>query len=415
MEGLIKKLYSLNRVIVGGDDAKALQVISKYLPINIYKIPSGTHCFTWTIPKDWEVNSAELIDSTTGKTILSYKDNPLYLFVGSLPFEGEVDFKELEKHLRYKCLFTKNRNAVPYVYKYYELDWGFCLSRNQFENINKSHKFRVSIKTSYKEGYLKIGEVVLNGIKKDEIIIVAHLDHPYQVNDNLSAVAVAMEIAKEISKRKLNFTIRILFLPETIGSIAYVWNRKKEISRIKAAIVLDVVGNKNRILVQKTFDRENKLNYLADKACKDLLLNYDLKNFRQIMGSDELIFNDPKFAIPAIMISTWPYEEYHTSLDTPDIIDDKTMTNIKDLVLKIIDNLDKDRIPRRKWSGPLMRSKIGWFLGEHLRDTQLELFGYKIDGKKSILEIAKELDMDVDSALNYADALHSKNLISYKE
>jgi aminopeptidase-like protein len=411
MLDIIKRLYPMNRVLVGDDEDKAIKTISEYIPLKVIKIPSGTKCFTWKVPDRWEVRGATLIDQTTGKLVLDYKNNPLHLFVGSLPFEGVVTFDELDKHLRHKCLLSKNRNAVPYAYPYYILDWGFCLSENQYEKLNRKHKYKVSIKTTYKKGFLTIGESVVKGKTKNEILIIAHVDHPYQANDNLSAVAVAIKVAKEIKSQMPNHTVRFLFLPETIGSIVYVWKRMKTLGNVKAVIALDIVGNKNRVLIQRSLDENNYINYLWESSCKSLNLRYKMESFRGQIGSDELIFSDPEFNIPSVMVSTWPYSQYHTHLDKPEIIDEKTLVDIKKLCMKVIRNYDRNFVPIRRWVGPLMRDKIGWFMGKRPEDWHLELFGYKVDGKKSVIEIAKELGMDVDLALDYAHDLKARHLL----
>jgi len=411
MIDIIKKLYPINRVLVGDEEDGAIDIISEFIPLGLIKIPSGTKCFTWKIPDKWEVSAATLVDEVTGRLVADYKNNPLHLFVGSLPFEGIVTFTELDKHLRHKCFFSKNKNAIPYVFPYYNLDWGFCLSENQYKKLNRKHRYKVSIKVAYKKGYLTIGESVIKGKTKKEILVIAHVDHPYQANDNLSAVAVAIKVAQEIKSKKTNHTIRFLFLPETIGSIAYVARRIKNLKNIKAVLVIDILGNKNRILVQKTFDGKHPLNYACESSCRNLKLKHEILEFRELTGSDELIFNDPKINIPAVMITTWPYEEYHTHLDNPSIISKEALENGRRLILKIIRNFDRDFVPRREWVGPLMRGKIDWFLDKRPEDWQLELFGYMIDGKRSVVEIAQELKMDVELALNFAEDLKKRKLL----
>lgn len=412
MLNTIKKLYSMNRAIVSDGVEEAINILAKEIPLKITKIKTGTKCFTWKIPQKWEVEEAKLIDETTGKVVLDYKDNPLHLYVGSLPFEGILDFKELDKHLRHKPARSKNKNAIPYVFKYYELDWGFSLSENQYKRLNKKHKFRVVIKTKYTDGHLVIGESIVKGKTNKEIVVVSHIDHPYQANDNLSGVAVAVQMVKEIKSMKLPHTVRFVFTAETIGSIAYMWTRRKSFANIDFALILDTLGNKNKFIIQRTMNSEDPVNYLCEQACTALGFPYQFAEFRQLVGSDELIFSDPTFGIPAALVTTWPYPQYHTNLDTPDIIDEKTLKKSKELMIKILKNIDRNFVPKRNWIGPLMRSQIGWFLGRLPEDTHLEVFGYKIDGKKTVLDIAKELGMDLDLALDYAEDLKKQGLCS---
>jgi aminopeptidase-like protein len=405
---IIKELFYLNRVLVGDDAELAIKIVSKYIPLKIIKIPSGTKCFTWRIPDKWQIKKATLKDITRNKTIVDIKKNPLNVFVGSLPHDEVVTYKVLDKHL----VFRKDiPHAVPYVYKYYEKDWGFSLSYNQYKKLSKDSKYRVTIDTKYSKGNLIIGEAIIKGRTKKEIVLVAHTDHPYQANDNLSGVAVAISLANKLGKLKLKHTIKILFLPETIGSIAYVWKNQKYMKNVSAMLALDGVGNRGRILIQKSFDNTHFSNYLFETIMNKCKSEYEIVDYRMVSGSDELVYSDPKFNIPSFMVTSLPHREYHTDLDTPEIIDNEKMLQIEDIVLNWIRMYDRNIVTKRRWTGPLMRSQIGWFLGNKLKDRHLEMFTYMLDGKKSVYDIARDLRMDPELAITFAEDLLKKKLL----
>ena len=73
--------------------------------------------------------------------------------------------------------------------------------------------FHVVIKTRFEKKPFMIGEYVIPGKRKEEILWVSDICHPNQVNDSISGAVVAAQLAKELSKGYDGyFTIRFLFL-----------------------------------------------------------------------------------------------------------------------------------------------------------------------------------------------------------
>ena len=76
---LIKKLYPINRSLTGPGNVETLKIIKKIIPnLKIIKFKSGKKIFDWTIPSEWSVKSAYIID-TNGKKIADFKRNNLHL------------------------------------------------------------------------------------------------------------------------------------------------------------------------------------------------------------------------------------------------------------------------------------------------------------------------------------------------
>ena len=102
------------------------------------------------------------------------------------------------------------------------------MSKNQFKKLNKK-KYFVFIKLNFKKGFLEIGEYFKKGKKKKEIFFSTYLCHPSMANDNLSSVAVQTELIRYLKKNypKNNYSYRFVFIPETIGSISYIYKNRK--------------------------------------------------------------------------------------------------------------------------------------------------------------------------------------------
>ena len=98
-------------------------------------MPTGTECFDWRVPEEWEVSKA-YIETPEGERICDFSENNLHLVGYSEPFEGEVELEELEKHLH---TLPDMPNAIPYVTSYYERKWGFCLTHKQKKSLKKAN------------------------------------------------------------------------------------------------------------------------------------------------------------------------------------------------------------------------------------------------------------------------------------
>jgi aminopeptidase-like protein len=117
-------LFPINRSITGNGTLKTLKIIQKQIPkLKIKKIQSGSKVFDWTIPEEWNVKEAYILDKF-GKKIIDFKNNNLHLVSYSIPVNKMIPKKELFK----KFFVFKNRpNAIPYITSYYKKDWGFCI------------------------------------------------------------------------------------------------------------------------------------------------------------------------------------------------------------------------------------------------------------------------------------------------
>lgn len=406
---LIDDLWFLRRDIISDGFDDSLEYISKIIPLKINRIPSGTKCWTWTVPEKWSVNKAYIEDSN-GKKILDLKDHPLHVMSYSLPVDKIVSKEELFKHL-----YTRpdRPKAIPFEFKYYEKDWGFCIQHEKLEKIDKE-KYKVFIDSKFEKGNLKVGDYTIKGKTKKTIILVAHLCHPCQANDDLSGVSVLVALAKELNKKNNYYTYKFLFVPETIGSIAYLSQNEKIVSQIKCGIFLEMVGNDSNFALQLSRQGNTKIDRVARYVMKKNLNNFKQGNFREIVRNDEMVFNGPGINIPTISISRSPYYEYHTSDDSPKILSEKKLEEARGLISEVLDIIDRDYIPKRQFKGPIFLSGYGlwvdWRINRKLNEN-IEKIMLKLEGDRSVFDIAEELNIKFDDVLNYTDRFFIKKLI----
>ena len=148
---------------------------------------------SWRIPPGYKVIKAELKNSE-GKLICSHNKNPMHLWTYSSSFKGIVSYSELKKRI----LFDRKRpEAILFhfrnQFRFWKTSWGFSLNKKQYLMIKKNKDFKVDIKTELYKAPLK--QFVTNKPKKkNNLILVAHLDHFNQLNDGLASAILNNEI-----------------------------------------------------------------------------------------------------------------------------------------------------------------------------------------------------------------------------
>ena len=140
----------------------------------------------------------------------------------SCPINKILSLKELKTHL---YSLKKQPKAIPYVTSYYKKNWGFCLTDKQRQSM-KNKKYHVRINSSLKNGYMTYGEIILKGKSKKEILLSSYICHPSMANNELSGPCLLIYLSDWIKNLKDQYyTYRIIFVPETIGSIYYIYKK----------------------------------------------------------------------------------------------------------------------------------------------------------------------------------------------
>jgi len=406
---LVSDLWPKKRDIVSDGFDESLEYISKIIPLKIYKIPSGKKCWTWIIPEKWTVKGAH-IEDLKGRRLLDLKDHPLHVISYSLPVDKIVDKKELLNHLHTS---EARPSAIPFEFSYYEKKWGFCLQYEKLKDF-KEEKYKVFIDSKFEKSFLKVGECTIKGKTEETIVLVAHLCHPFQANDDLAGVAVLVDIAKELSRKKNYYTYKFLFVPETIGSVAYLSQNEKIFPNFKYGIFLEMLGSSNIHSLQLTRQGNTYLDRVARHVMKKKLKEFKEGAFRRVICNDEMVFNGPGVNVPMISISRYPYPEYHTSDDTPQIVSEERLIESKNLILDILDIFEKDYIPKRKFKGPIFLSGynlwVDWRTNKKLNQN-IEQIMLRLEGDKSVFEIAEEIDADFYEVIDYVNKFLEKGLI----
>ena len=266
----------------------------------------------------------------------------------SKPINKMLNWSELEIHLHKHDILPC---AIPYRTSYYERNWGFCVTHSQYAEI-KAQKGLVSvlIDSELKPGSLSYGEYLIRGKSPKEILISTYFCHPSMANDNLSGVVLTAMLAKHISKLKgLKWSYRIIFIPETIGAIAYCSLNENIVKNIDFGMIVTNVGGPGNFSYKQSWNSSHFINSLTEKVLEKTKEDYVVYPF-DIHGSDERQFSSPGFRINCISIfkdKYYEYPEYHSSLDNLEFISASSINKSYQIYTNLIDQIENQSIYRR--------------------------------------------------------------------
>ena len=346
------KLFPICRSITGKGLRETLYIIKKEFPeFKIKSIGSGKKVFDWIVPKEWNITEGFILDDK-GEEIVNFKKNNLHVVGYSAPVDLRISRDSLLRHI---YSLKKQPNAIPYVTSYYKKRWGFCISYNHKLKILKTYKaqdyFNVVIKSTFSpKGKMDYGEFLIKGKSSKEILISTYVCHPSMANNELSGPIVSMSLMSHFLKiTNLNKSLRFIFIPETIGSIAYIQKNLKKLQKnVIGGYNLTCIGdNKNHSCMFTKYK-----NTIADESLiesyKKLKISFKEYSFLE-RGSDERQFNSPGVDLSIASIfrtKYWEYPEYHTSLDNFDLVSHEGIKGGFEVAKKAIEILIKKKIPK---------------------------------------------------------------------
>ncbi len=416
MYSLMQELYPICRSITGDGVRQTLNILKKDIPLEVHEVASGTEVFDWTVPKEWNIKDA-YVKNSKGERIIDFKQSNLHVLNYSVPIQKKVSLGELKEHL---FTLPEHPDWIPYRTSYYNENWGFCISHNQFAAL-KEDTYEVSVDSSLENGHLTYGEYYIEGETSDEVLISIHICHPSLCNDNLSGIVLAVSLAKYLSQKSLRYSYRFLFIPGTIGSITWLSLNESRVSRIKYGLVVVCVGDSGKFTYKKT----RQQNADIDRIVKHVL-RYSDNDFEIIdffpYGYDERQYCSPGFDLPVGCLMRTPhgqFPEYHTSADNLDFVTPENLAISLSrylAVLNIIENNKKYLNQNPKCEPQL--GKRGLYKKIGGQDDDSEAFQLAMlwvlnlsDGKNSLMDISERSKSGFELVKDAADTLVEHGLL----
>jgi aminopeptidase-like protein len=312
-----RALFGICRSITGPGLRATLGYLAERIPMAIREVPSGTPVLDWTVPQEWTPRGA-WIRRLDGETVVDFSRHSLHLLQYSKAVDRVVSNEELQRHLH---SLPEQPDLIPYRTAYYSETWGFCLPHRLRESLRDA-SYRVRIDADLAPGALSYGECVLPGESADEVLISVHCCHPSLANDNLSGLSLALELARALAGRKRRFTWRFLFIPGTIGSLAWLAANRDGVGRIRHGLVLSCLGDGGAF----HYKASRRGNVAIDRIAAHVLRHEDAGNKLLPFipyGYDERQYCSPGFDLPVGCLMRSPngtFPEYHTSADDLDFV-----------------------------------------------------------------------------------------------
>lgn len=419
MYGLIEELFPICRSITGDGLRATLRRIQQEIPIEIREVPTGTPVFDWTVPREWNIRDA-YIKNAAGERVVDFRRSNLHVINYSVPIRGRMSLAELREHLH---TLPDRPEWIPYRTSYYKETWGFCLSQRQLDALPDG-EYEVLIDSSLEDGHLSYGEYLLPGESPDEILISCHSCHPSLCNDNLSGIAVAVHLARELAEQPHHYSYRFLFIPGTIGAITWLSLNEEAIARIKHGLVLAGVGDPGRF----SYKKSRRGNAEIDRAAVHVLEKsghpFEVAEFSPY-GYDERQYCSPGIDLPVGRFSRTPhgtFPQYHTSADNLDFVRPAALAQSFAICRKIFGVLENNKTyqnqnpkcePQLGKRG-LYRA-IGGQADAGAREMAMLWVLNLSDGGHSLLDIAERSKLDFDAIEFAARTLREHGLLKERK
>lgn len=264
----------------------------------------------------------------------------------------------------------------------------------------------------YSRGSMTVGEYRIPGRFDQEYLVSTYICHPATANDNCSGMVLTAFIARELAKRDLNYWWRIVWVPETIGAIAYLFNNEAAMQAIDAGLVVTCVAGPNEISYKLSFDGAHRINHIVDSVLCEMAPGNMLYPFNR-HGSDERQYSSQGFGINCCSIHSdkyYTYPEYHTSADNLGFISYERMEEMLGIHLEVIGRMDRDLLYTnlRPFGEPMLGAR--GLYGTDRTEAVLVLL-QAADGETPLSVMARDYGMDFDLLSEAAERMVELGLL----
>lgn len=409
-------LFPICRSLTGEGVRQTLRYVQKLIPdLHMHEVPTGTTCFDWTVPEEWNIRDA-YVTNKAGEKIIDFACNNLHVVGYSEPMDMWLSLEELQKHLH---SLPDQPTAIPYVTSYYKRTWGFCLSHEQRVNL-KDELYHVVIDSTLAEGHMTYADLTIPGESTDTILLSTYVCHPSMANNELAGPVVQSALARWVQQKQRHYTYKFIFVPETIGSIYYLSRHLPELqAQVKAGFVLSCCGDNNKY----SYLPSRCGTTLSDKVLLHVLEQHHPYFTRYTFldrASDERQYQSPGVDLPIIPFARSLYRhfpEYHTSLDNIQFISPEGLQNSYDTMELCLKILESNKVYYNTCLCEPQLGKRGLYPTTSIKggydDTVDIIINFLVycDGQHDLLDIAKLIDVPAERCIRIVQKLVEKGVL----
>lgn len=431
MYGLIEDLCAFSTGVVADDNADLFARIARELPLEYFRFASGDSYNGWVVPDNWRVRRAKLY--CEGVEVFDGKAHTLGVGRYSRSFTGDLDWQALAPHLvsnpsqpeafMFHCMWQ---------YRPWDADWVLCLPDRIRRELGPG-RYRVELETEYEPGEMLVAHHHKAGRSEQTIVFNSNTCHPHMANDGFAGTAVLIRLFQWLGTLDTHYSYRLVLGPEHLGSVFYLRDLPcKEVDRMVCGVFEEMPGTGGAIKATSTFKGGHKIDLAFANALKHYARKHELVPWRKGAGNDETVWEAPGYEVPFVEMTRCedqfaPYPEYHSSLDTPELMIPGQLDEMLDVLKRVIFSLENDATIQRRFDGLICLSNPQYDLYMERPDPTITkdldadaekwghlldcLFRY-MDGSLTLLEIAERHDLPFERLHSYLRRFENKGLAS---
>jgi aminopeptidase-like protein len=417
---LAERLFPICRSLTGEGVRKTLDILKEEInDLEVHSVESGTQCFDWVVPQEWNIKDAYILNET-GEKIIDFSENNLHVVGYSEPIRLNMKYDDFKDRI---FSLPDQPSAIPYVTSYYSKFWGFCVSENQRNLIfNSDENYQLVIDSELKSGELNYADILISGESDQEVLISTYICHPSMANNEISGPVVATALVKWLKSKSRKYSYRIVFIPETIGSIVYL---SRHIDNLKKNVIagfnVTCIGDDRCYSFLPSRHGDTISDRVACAALKQIDPSFKRYSWLD-RGSDERQYCAPGVDLPiaTIMRSKYgEYPEYHTSLDNLNLVTPSGLSGGFGALKSAIEMIEANMKLRCKVLGEPQLGKRGLYPSISTKETgqkvkeMMDLISY-CDGR-SLFEISCMIDQPMMRLIPIVDQLIEANVIEISD
>jgi aminopeptidase-like protein len=398
-------------VVADGNEALFARV-ARELPLEIRRYPSGLEYNGWIVPQNWRVKRAKLFRD--GVEIFDGAKNALGVGYYSKSFAGEIDWAALQSKLvSNPALPDATMFHCMWQYRPWDADWRLSMPHRLRETLGPG-RYRVELETEYSPGEMLVGIAHKKGLSDKTIVFNSNNCHPHMANDGFAGTAVLIRLMQWLAARETRYSYRLVIAPEHLGSVFYLRDLPAaEVDAMVCGVFEEMPGTAGPMKATATF----KGGHPIDRAFANVLRHsgeaFALVPWRKGAGNDETVWEAPGYEVPFVEFTRCedqfaPYREYHSDLDSPDIIDEGRLAAMLAALCGVVEILEENATATRSFDGLICLSNPRYDLYMERPDPTVvkdldadaEKWGHLLDclfrymdGSMTILDIAEKHDL----------------------
>ena len=351
----------------------------------------------------------------------------------SMPFEGELDWEDLKPHLVTNAdLPDAYMFHCMWQYRPWDADWVLSIPYKVFTQLGPG-RYRVNLKTEYESGEMLVAHHIKKGQSDKTIVMHSNTCHPHMANDGFAGTAILIRLFQWLAIQETHYSYRLVLGPEHLGTVFYLRDLPlDEINSLVCGIFEEMPGTMGPAKATSTFLGGHVVDAAFENALRHYSRDFVMAPWRMGAGNDEVVWEAPGYEVPFVEFTRSecidrPFKEYHSSLDSPELMKVDQLNEMFNILQQVILTLENNAVMHRKFNGLICLSNPEFDLYKERPDPTVakniteesEKWGHLLDclfryfdGETTILDIATKHDLPFEDLRRYIARFEEKNLIS---